>query len=364
MRIQEIISYFEQRVPKSLKEDFDNVGLLIGNSDIKCTGVLITLDVTKNIIQEALVKKCNLIISHHPLIFKGLKSITPTDPIGKLSIQAIQNNIVIYAAHTNLDNAPFGVSHILAEKLGLKNMKPLHFHEKGLKKLVTFCPKEYEEKVRTALFDAGAGHIGNYDSCSYNSEGYGTFRALDNTNPFVGKEGELHSEPETKIEVIYEGYNEPSVVKALLNAHPYEEVAFDCYSLTNIGGKAGLGVVGELNNEISEGDFLQNTKRILGVPCLKHSKELKKMIKKVAICGGSGGSFIFDAISSKADAYITADLKYHDFQSCEDKLLLIDGGHYETERFAKELIHSLLSEKFSNFALLISEHNTNYTRYL
>ena len=364
MRIKEILSYIEEKVPKSLKEDFDNVGLLVGNNNSECSGVLITLDVTHEILEEAISKKCNLIISHHPIIFKGLKSITESDSIGQLVIKAIQQGIAIYAMHTNLDNAPFGVSKILADKLGLQNTTVLHPFEKGLKKLVTFCPKDHVANVRQALFSAGAGHIGNYDSCSYNTEGFGTFRALENTNPFVGEKGKLHTEAETRIEVIYEAYQESTILKTLFSAHPYEEVAFDCISITNKGGKAGLGIIGELPETISFEEFSSHLKKILGIPFIKYSKALDKPVKKIALCGGSGSSFILDAVHSGVDIYITGDLKYHDFQSAEDKLILIDGGHYETEQFAKEIIYLLISEKFSNFAILISENNTNYTRYL
>lgn len=364
MRIKEIISYLEQKVPKSLKEDFDNVGLLVGDSNNECSGVLITLDVTQEVLDEAILKKCNLIISHHPLIFGGLKSVTNDNPTGQIVIKSIQHKIAIYAMHTNLDNVSFGVSKILADKLGLQNTTVLSPFEKGLKKLVAFCPKGYAEEVRKALFDAGAGHIGNYDSCSYSTDGFGTFRALENTNPFVGQKGELHTEPESRIEVVYEAYQESDVIKALISAHPYEEVAYDCYTITNKGGKAGLGIVGELANEVSFEEFALRLKEILKIPSIRHSKELGKPIKKVALCGGAGSSFIRNAICSNADVYLTGDLKYHDFQSAEDKLILIDGGHYETEQFAKEIIHSIISEKFTNFALFISEHTTNYTRYL
>ena len=364
MLIKEILSYIEEKVPASLKEDFDNVGLLVGDSGKECSGVLIALDVTEEVLNEAVSKKCNLIIAHHPLIFKGLKSVTADGGVGELVVKCIQNEISVYAIHTNLDNAPFGVSKILIEKLGVKQAKPLFPFEKGLKKMVAFCPKAHVESVRNALFDAGAGYIGDYDCCSYNTEGYGTFRAQEGCNPFVGEKGKLHTEPETRIEVVYEAYKESSVIKALLMAHPYEEVAYDCYSITNKGGSAGLGAVGELSEAVPLEEFLHHVKNILKIPVLKHSKATGMFVKKIAVCGGSGSFLIPDAIRSGVDVFLTADVKYHDFQSCEGKLMLIDGGHYETEQFAKELIYSLMLEKFSNFAILISEHNTNYTRYL
>jgi dinuclear metal center YbgI/SA1388 family protein len=364
MKLQTIINQLEQWAPLSLQESYDNSGLLIGNREMEITGVLVTLDVTEFVLKEALEKTCNLIIAHHPVIFKGLKSITGGNAVEKVVVRAIKKDLAIYAIHTNLDNIQNGVNGILSEKLGLSGTRILAPKKEMLRKLVTFCPTSHADAVREALFSAGAGRIGNYDSCSFNAEGQGTFRGLENTNPYVGEKGKLHFEPEIKIETIYPVYLEKNVIRAMNDAHPYEEVAYDIYSLGNVFNQTGAGMVGELEKPMEEKPFLEFVKSVTGTPCIRHSGFMEKKIKKVAICGGAGSFLIHDAIRAEADIFLTGDIKYHDFFEGNSKMMIADIGHFESEQFAKDLISSLLIKKFSNFAVLISETNTNSVNYL
>ncbi len=364
MKIKEILAYLEKKAPLAFQEDYDNSGLIIGDSQVEITGALITLDITKPVLEEAALKKCNLVISHHPLIFGGIKKINPANVTGDLILYAIQNHLCIYSVHTNLDNVLEGVNGILAKKLGLVNvriLKPLQGH---LKKLVTFCPLSHADRIRTSLFEAGAGHIGAYDFCSFNSEGNGTFRALEKANPFVGEKGLMHAEKECRIEVVYPRHIEEKLIWNLLQAHPYEEAAYDCYSLTNGLLNVGAGIVGELETETDVTDFLQKVKRILDIPVLRYSGSFDNKITKVALCGGAGSFLISHAKAAGVDIFLTGDLKYHDFQQAAYNFIIADIGHYESEQFAKELIYSFLCEKFSTFAVLISERSTNYVEYL
>lgn len=364
MIVKEIIKPLEELAPLYLQESYDNSGLLVGNPDKDIQKALITLDITELVLQEAIDKKCNLIISHHPVIFQGLKSITGQNATERIVEKAIKNDIVLYAIHTNLDNVNIGVNSILCDKIGLVNRKILSPKKEILRKLVTFCPVDDAEKVRQAIFDAGAGHIGNYDSCSFNSPGTGSFRGSEDTNPFVGEKGKLHYENEIRIETIYPVYHENSILKALFDAHPYEEVAYDIYYLGNKFERVGAGMIGELENEMNEIDFIKMLKQRFESACVRHSKLLNKQIRKVAVCGGSGSFLIRDAKNAGADIFITGDVKYHDFFEADGKIIIADIGHYESEQFAKDLIYSILNKKFSNFAVLISELNTNSVNYL
>ncbi len=364
MKIKDIIKPLEDLAPPYLQESYDNTGLLIGNPQSEIKKVIITLDVTEALLQEAIDKKCDLIISHHPLIFKGLKSITGRNATERIVEIAIRRDIAIYAIHTNLDNVDNGVNAVLCEKLGLKNTKILSPKKELLRKLVTFCPEDHAEKVREAIFNAGAGHIGDYDSCSFNTPGTGSFRGSEDTNPFVGEKGKLHYENEVRLETIYPIYKEKAILNALFDAHPYEEVAYDIYFLGNEFSRVGAGMIGELEKEVDEIDFLNKIKKITGVGCIKHSQLLNGKIKRVAVCGGSGSFLINDAKRNGADIFLTGDVKYHDFFEAENKMMIADIGHYESEQFAKELIYSVLNENFSNFAVLISETNTNSVNYL
>jgi dinuclear metal center YbgI/SA1388 family protein len=362
--IKDILAEIEKIAPLALQEDYDNSGLMVGDVNQEVKGALLCLDITEEILKEAILKKYNLIISHHPIIFKGLKCLDPSTRIGKIIIDAVKHNVVLYAAHTNLDNAHLGVSYYLAQRLGLIQPVVLDPAKEGLRKLVTFCPVDFAEKVRSALFEAGAGHIGNYDSCSYNIDGTGTFRALGNSHPFVGQKGEIHYEAETRIEVIYPAYIEKSVIKSLKTAHPYEEVAFDIYNLQNENSFVGCGVVAELTQSTEASDFLNHVKNVLGLAAIKYSAKKRGKIKKVALCGGSGGFLINNAICSNADIYITGDLKYHDFTDYSHQIILADIGHFESEQFVREQIREILIKKFPTFAVSISESEESSVCFL
>jgi len=364
MRLSDICDCIEAFAPLNLQESYDNSGLILGSKMHEIKGALICLDVTEEVVDEAIEKNCNLIISHHPFIFSGLKKINGKNSTERILIKCISHEIAVYAAHTNLDNVSGGVNKILCEKLGLVNHRILSPKKELLRKLVTFCPTEKANQVRKALFDAGAGYIGNYDSCSFNASGTGTFRALENAHPYVGEINKLHHEAEVRIETVYPLYIENDVLKALFQSHPYEEVAYDIYPLGNEFKNAGSGMLGDLNSSVSETKFLNHVKNAVSTGCIRHSRLLNKEIKKVALCGGSGIFLLQDAIAAGADILITADVKYHDFFAAEGKIIIADIGHYESEQFTKELLSTILMKKFPKFALFISEINTNSVNYL
>ena len=364
MKIKEIVSALERFAPLPLQDGFDNAGLQIGLTDAEATGALLCLDVTEAVLDEAIASGCNLIISHHPLIFKGYKSITGKDYVERCILKAIKNDIVIYSAHTNLDNAPGGVNFKIAEKIGLKNVRILDPKESSLIKLVTFVPSAQAEEVRNALFTAGCGCIGNYDSCSYNTEGEGTFRAQEGSHPFCGTVGELHHETEVRIETILPEYKKGEVIRALLSKHPYEEPAYDLYPLHNSWAQVGSGIVGELEEPESELEFLKRIKKIFEVGCLKHNKLTGRLIQKVSLCGGAGAFLIPQAVRSGADVFITGEIKYHDYFGRETDILLAEIGHYESEQYTKEIFYSIIRDLFPNFALQFSKVNTNPIKYL
>lgn len=364
MKIKEIVSALERFAPLPLQDGFDNAGLQIGLTDAEATGALLCLDVTEAVLDEAIALGYNLVIAHHPLMFKGCKSITGKDYVERCILKAIKNDIVVYAMHTNLDNARNGVNFKIAEKIGLKNLRVLAPKENSLLKLVTFVPVAEADKVRRALFAAGCGNIGNYDSCSYNSEGEGTFRANAEARPFCGEIGELHREPEVRIETILPVYKEREAVKALLNAHPYEEPAFDLYPLKNDWKQMGAGLVGELEEPETELEFLKRIKRIFEVECLRHNKLSGREIEKVALCGGAGAFLLPEAIRSGADVFITGEIKYHDYFGHEEEILMAEIGHYESEQYTKEIFYSIIRDLFPNFALQLSKKNTNPIKYL
>lgn len=362
MLIKDITGYLESIAPLSLQEEYDNAGLLTGNPSWACTGVLCTLDVTEEVIDEAISKKCNCIVAHHPIIFKGLKKINGKNIVERSIIKAIKNDIAIYASHTNIDNIINGVNGRIADKLNLANRTILDPKSATLKKLYTFVPTDHIAKVRDALFAAGAGHIGNYSECSFTHPGTGTFKPEAGTNPFSGEQGKRQYEDEIKLEVIFPAYNESKVTKALIEAHPYEEVAFDIVNLSNTHAGTGAGIVGEIT-ETSEQDFLQLLKALFNLQLIKHTPFINRPIKKVAVCGGAGSFLISKALALGADAYITADIKYHEFFGAENRMLLCDIGHYESEQFTISLFVEILLQKFPTFAVLKSEVNTNPVSY-
>lgn len=348
--LKELISFFEMKFPTSYQENYDNSGLLYGDLEKKVTKALITIDINMEVVKEAKSKDCNLIISHHPLVFKAIKSFTGASIQDRALIFCIKNDIAVLCLHTNVDNHPEGLNARLASMIGVDTQRILKPFAGFLKKLAVFTPQSHTKTVRDALFNAGAGFIGNYENCSFNTEGTGTFKALEGSNPFVGNPGNLHSEPEIRTEVIFPMHLQSAVIAAMKRAHPYEEVAYDIYSLDNNFTKAGSGILGILPEEVHHGIFLQQVYKTFRLEVLRYSPGTGKPIKKVAICTGSGAFLIEDAIKAGADAFITGDLKYHDFQQASGRILAIDMGHFESEIIFTELISEILKQNFPNFA--------------
>jgi dinuclear metal center YbgI/SA1388 family protein len=363
MIIQDVINHLEELAPLAYAEDFDNVGLLVGDKNTEVTGILVTLDTLETVIDEAIEKKCNLIVSFHPIIFKGLKKLTGKTYVERVVMKAIKNDIAIYSTHTALDNAFLGVNNMICNQLNLKNKHILIPQSETIKKLTTYVPKNEAEQLRTALFNSGAGSIGNYSNCSFNVEGYGTFKGNENTNPTKGKKGDLHTEQETKISITFPKHLESQVINTLFKSHSYEEVAYEITTLENKNQQIGMGMLGELEEPMDEIAFLNYLKDKMNTECIRHSALLNKKIKKVAVLGGSGSFAIEAAKAADADVFITADLKYHDFFSAENKLLLADIGHYESEQFTKNGLIAHLTKKITNFAIILSNTNTNPVKY-
>ncbi len=363
MIIKEVVSAIESFAPLAFQEKYDNAGLLVGNSHDEVSAVLIAVDITDEVLEEAIAKGVNLIIGHHPLIFEGLKSLTGKTYVERHVIKAVKNNVAIYAAHTNLDNVTGGINSRMADKLELENSQILAPKGDELRKLAVFVPADYANQVREGLFDAGAGHIGNYDACSYNLEGKGSFRGDENTEPFAGKKGELHFENEIRIETIFPKHKTEQVINRLIQVHPYEEVAYDVYPLKNKLNNVGSGMIGNLSEPMEAEDFLDYLKQKLNVKMIKHTAFLGRKIERVAMCGGSGSFLIPQARRNGADVFITADVKYHQFFDADGAMIIMDIGHYESEQFSKEIFYEILTEKFSTFAVHLSEVNTNPVNY-
>jgi len=364
MKLSKIISSIESYAPLQLQESYDNAGLIIGSSSMDIAKALICFDVTEEVIDQAISIGANLIISHHPIIFGGIKKINGKNYVERIIIKAIKADIALYAAHTNLDNIINGTNMILAQKLGLTNIKTLSPQREMLYKLVVYVPKAYKEKVQKAIFEVGAGHIGNYHNCSFESSGIGTFKALQGAKPFVGKLGEQHHEDEVRLETIFPKHIQSAVVSALNNAHPYEEVAYDIYKTENKIDNIGAGIIGNLSEAEPELEFLNRVKQITNAKGIKYTSLLNRKIKKVAICGGSGAFLISRAKSADADVYITGDIKYHEFFDADRSILLADIGHYESEQFTNSLLLNIIKEKLPTFAVQISDINTNPVNYL
>ena len=363
MVLKNIITELEKFAPLSYQESYDNCGLLTGNNAQTVTGAILCLDCTEDVVEEAIKKKCNLIIAHHPIIFSGLKKLNGNNYVERTIIKAIQNNIAIYACHTNLDNVKLGVNKKIADKLGLINTQILAPKKSLLKKIVTFVPASHLENVRENLFNSGAGNIGNYDKCSFVLDGVGSFRGNENSNPFIGEKEKLSLEKECRIEMIFEAFHESQIISALKQHHPYEEVAFDIYQLENTYQNIGSGMIGELAIPISENEFLEHIKSVFKLKLIKHTPLLNKSIKKVSLCGGSGSFLLRNAINSKSDIYISSDFKYHEFFDAENQILIADIGHYESEQFTPEIFYDIISNKFPTFASYLTETNTNPVNY-
>jgi dinuclear metal center YbgI/SA1388 family protein len=363
MKINEITAFLETLAHPSLQESYDNAGLITGGMDWDCSGIICSLDATEEVVKEAVKKKCNLIVAHHPVIFGGLKKINGKNYVEKAIITAIKNDIAIFAIHTNLDNVIYGVNGRIASILGLKNLSVLSSKNDTLKKLFTFVPVDKAEQVRKAIFAAGGGDIRNYSECSFNSEGVGTFKAGAGTDPYVGKQGLQHQEKEIKMEVVFPSFLEKNIINAMKAAHPYEEVAYDIVPLSNLHSGIGSGMVGELENAVDEKELLCRIKEVFHLSVIRHTAFLNKKIKKVAVCGGAGSFLISKVLAAGADAYITADIKYHEFFDANGRMLIADIGHYESEQFTIDLLKEILEQKFPTFAVLKTGVRTNPVYY-
>lgn len=361
MKIAEILTYLEDIAPLSYQENYDNAGLIVGDSNLEFIKGLISLDLSLNVIEEAISLGCNLIITHHPFIFHPLKKLSTHSLSETLLIKAIKSDIAIYAMHTNLDNIINGVNYCFSKRLSLNNIQILQSKKQLLRKLVCFVPLDFADKVRSALFDAGCGNIGNYDSCSYNLEGVGSFKAGKETNPFIGEKEKLHFEKEIRIETIFPIYNEQRILSALQKSHPYEEVAYDIYTLENAHPQVGSGIVGFLPTPMKDSEFLFYLKEKMNLSLVQHSTLTGKIIEKVALCGGSGAFLLPDAIAQQADVFITGEIHYHDFLSYEKNLFLTAIGHYESEIEIKHYLYEKLIKKFTTFA--VSKTETNPQNY-
>jgi dinuclear metal center YbgI/SA1388 family protein len=364
MKIEDILTEIERLAPLPLQESFDNAGVQIGDVEREATGVLICLDVTEAVVCEAVEKGCNLIVSHHPLAFKSFRSLTGRTYVERCLIKACRHDLAIYAAHTNLDNTYGGVNYRLAEQIGLQQVRMLSPQKDVLLKLSVFVPEAHAETVRNTLFDAGAGHIGKYDSCSFNLTGEGTFRAGEDARPFCGETGKLHREREIRIETILPAFRRSAVTRALLSVHPYEEPAFDFYPLSNTWDTVGSGIIGELPESEDIHDFLLRIRTLFKVDGLKYSDFPGKSVRRIAVCGGSGAFLIPDAMAAGADAFITGEAKYNDFYDVEGRMLLVVAGHYETEICTKDIFFDVISKKFPTFAVYISNTDSNPVKYL
>ena len=364
MKIKEITNYLESIAPLAYQESYDNSGLITGDANAELKKILVTLDVTEEVLDEALREKCNLVVAHHPIIFGGIKKLNGKNYVERVVIKAIKNDIAIYAIHTNYDNVIEGVNAMICEKLGLVNFKILLPKKNQLKKLYTFIPLQDYDKVSRAVFEAGAGYIGNYSETGFSTQGTGTFKGNEKSNPKIGVKHVLEKVEEVKFETIFPSAIESKVIAALLQSHPYEEVAYDIVSLDNAFSKTGSGMIGELKIETDETAFLKSVKKNLNTKSIRHTKLLGKKIKRVAVCGGSGRFLLNNAIAVGADIFITSDFKYHDFFDADGKIVVADVGHYESEQFTRDLLALRLSEKFPIIAPLISKINTNPVNYL
>lgn len=359
MKIKHLIAPLEHWAPRSLQEDYDNSGLQVGDPEADVSSVMVCLDCTEAVVEEAAAKGCGLIISHHPVIFKGLKSLVARTYVERTVLAALKHGIALYAIHTNLDNVIDGVNGEIAARLGLKALQVLDPKPGQLSKLVVFVPNSHAEQVREAAFAAGAGHVGAYDECSFNTIGTGTFRGGEGTNPYVGERGQRHSEAETRIEAIIPVHRASAILKAVNEAHPYEEVAYDIYPLTNEHQGIGSGLVGEWPTALAEADFLDKLKQIFGLQAVRHTRLTGRAIQRVALCGGSGAFLLGRAKAAGADAFVTGDVKYHQFFDADGKLLLADIGHYGSEQFTMHLVQRRLGEHFPTFAVRLTETVTD-----
>ncbi|MEN7548585.1 Nif3-like dinuclear metal center hexameric protein [Rapidithrix thailandica] len=364
LKIKDITTYLESKAPRSYQESYDNAGLIVGNPEEEVKGVLVTLDSTEEIVEEAVRTGCNLIVAHHPIVFSGLKKLTGSNYVERTVIKAIKHDIAIYAIHTNLDNVEIGVNRKIAEQIGLENCRILAPKSGRQCKLVTFVPEENKQDVLSALSEAGAGVIGNYSKCSYQTKGTGTFEPNEQTNPHIGEQGSLEYVEEVRLEMVFPDYLQGALIAALKQAHPYEEVAYDIYPLLNNNGAIGSGMIGTLPEAQSPQQFLLYLKERMNLHCIRHTPITGHQVQRVAVCGGAGSFLLKAAKAQKADVFITGDFKYHEFFDAEGTILIADIGHYESEVFTKELLADWLKEQFKGLRVCLSDVNTNPVHYL
>ncbi|MEJ7645657.1 MAG: Nif3-like dinuclear metal center hexameric protein [Chryseolinea sp.] len=364
LKVKDITSFLESFAPRSYQESYDNSGLITGNPGTPVSGILVTLDSTEDVIDEAITAGCNLIIAHHPIVFKGLKKITGQHYVDRVIIKAIKNDIALYAIHTNLDNIHTGVNQRICEQIGLKNLRILAPRKDTLSKLVTFVPLENADAVLAAVHAAGAGQTGNYKDCSFRVQGTGSFLPNDTAEPYFGKRGEKQSVEEYRIEILYQTFLEAQILKALRESHPYEEVAYYITPLSNENQDVGAGMTGELAEPMEPLAFLAGLKKSMDLTVIRHTKLLEQPVKKIAVCGGSGSFLLPKAIESGAQVFITSDFKYHEFFDADGRIIIADIGHYESEAFTKDLLVDVLMKKFPTFAIIFSKFVTNPISYL
>ena len=362
-KVRDLIHFINDVAPYALQESYDNSGLITGSPDTEIKGLLVSLDCTETIIDEAIATGCNVVLSHHPIVFKGLKSITGKNYVERTIIKAIQNNISILACHTNLDNIKSGVNGKIAQKIGLKNVEILSPKEQTLKKLSFFVPESHLEAVSRAIHDAGAGQIGKYSDCAFRVKGTGTFTPGSQANPFSGEKNKASQEEEVKVEVILAAHDAPAVLKALNISHPYEEVAYFLHGVDNYHQELGAGIVGELTEEMDIDSFFNHLKKTMDLAVIRHTELIYNKIRKIALCGGAGSFLTSAAIRSGAQVFISGDFKYHEFFDADGKIIIADIGHYESEKYTIELLIELISNNFSNFALHYTKRNTNPVFY-
>lgn len=362
-QIRQLTAHLEALAPLVYQESYDNAGLIVGDPDAEITGVLVALDATEAVVNEAIAKGCNVVVAHHPIVFKGLKKLNGRTYVERTVIKAIKNDVALYAAHTNLDNVAGGVNFKIAGKLGLTNVRILAPRTQVLSKLVTFVPVADTQRVLDALYTAGAGQIGNYANCSFRVSGTGTYQAGEGANPAIGELGEYHEETENRLEVIIPTHQQNQVLKALRQAHPYEEVAYYLTPLDNQNQEVGAGAVGDLPAPMDEQSWLTYLKTRMNLNLVRYTPLPNRPIRRVAVCGGVGSFLLPDAVRAGADAFVTADYKYHEFFDADGRLTICDIGHYESEVFTKELISGHLAKKFTTFAVILSETDTNPVRY-
>ena len=364
MKIKEVLDYLEHLAPGYLQEDYDNSGLLVGDHQQEVTGILVSLDCIESVVDEAIERKCNVIISHHPIVFSGLKRFTGADYIQRVIIKAIRNSIALISIHTNLDNVQHGVNKVICDRLGILSPKILKPKTGMLEKLVTYIPEPHLEEVRNALFRAGAGHIGEYSECSFSSVGQGTFTPSSRANPTIGQRGKREQVEEVRLEVLVEKWKRQSILQALVESHPYEEVAWEVYPIVNAHPQVGSGMIGKLAGEENEEAFAKWVKDRMKVPAVKHTAFLNRKVRKVAVCGGSGSFLLADAIKAGADVFISSDFKYHQYFDADGRIVILDIGHYESEQFTSEYLMVSLTEKFPNFAVHLSQIRTNPINFI